>query len=115
MPNPVQGKEVGVLAVHPDSLASDLAFPSEAASADVRGAVSADSPGVESEVEPAGEPEVAFVGTSEVARVGTSGGVGIPAATGEYWDPCSYTRWRLKTLGERAQSLVPSGPEVGRR
>jgi len=69
VPNPVQSKEVEVLAVHSSSLASGLAFVSEAASGDLSG--------VESGV-------VAFVCTSEVVHAGTSEDAGILVAVDEH-------------------------------
>lgn len=82
--NPVQGKEVEVLAMYPNSLASDLASAFEAASVDMPGVVSAGS----FVAEFAGAPGVAFVDTFEVEHAGTL------AVTGGNWGRDRYIRER---------------------
>jgi len=79
-PESAQGGEVEVPAVHPSSLASDLAFASQAVSMNSSGVASEDP----SEMAPADIPEIAPVGTSEA---GAPPGMAILASAGEHQDP----------------------------
>ena len=82
MLNPIRSKGVEVLAVHPNSYASDLGPASEAASVDTSGAGSVGSFAAGS----AGASGVAFVDTSEVSYAG------ILAVAGERWGRDTYIR-----------------------
>jgi len=108
-PDSAQGGEVEVLAVHSDSLASDLAFASQVVSMGSFGV----APGDSSEMASADTPEVAPVGTSEEA--GTLPGKAILANAGEHRDPYLHPRREGQSSVGQTRQFVPCDREIGRR